>query len=79
MELEPELELVKSRNRNHNLSKVGTEARTVKNSYGSLTLAWTEKNKTFEHIRFAGKSFENHKEEIAHAVSLILYQCCESG
>jgi hypothetical protein len=30
-------------------------------------------------VRFAGKAFEKHQEEISHAVSLILYQCCESG
>ncbi len=40
MELEPEPEtlLFKSRNWNHNFSKVGTATKTVKNSYGSTTL-----------------------------------------
>ncbi len=36
-EPEPELFLSRNRNRNHNFSKVGTG--TVKNSYGSPTLA----------------------------------------
>jgi hypothetical protein len=46
LDTEPELEpeLVKSRNRNRNLSKFGTRTGTVKNSYGSATLTKTLHN-----------------------------------